>query len=220
MDMNHFPFAVSMANVAGATLAALFVLAAAIAGYRWYKMSIFSVDPRDPAVTLGRVEQAVFATFGAPEITAGQLASLISKGGTILFDVREEAEYGQSHIEGAIRILPDMAAAHFKGQFGPILVDKVAVFYCAVGVRSAIMLNRVRSSIASPPPAALYTLRGGIFRWFSEGRPVAGARGAAAGVHPYDAAWGTLLERTLHAPSGLRANKDAEFLQAALPNDL
>lgn len=199
MDMNHFLFAIPKAKKAGAALAVIFLIAAALAGFRWYKMSIFSIDPANPAVTFSGVEQAVFATFGAPEITAGQLASQISKGGTILFDVREEAEYEQSHIEGAIHISPDMDAERFTAQYGPILKGKAVVFYCAVGVRSAIMLNRVQSSIAGSAPAALYSLRGGIFRWFSEGRAVA-ASGPAASVHPYDAAWGALLERTLHAP--------------------
>ena len=76
------------------------------------------------------------------------------------------------------------------------------VFYCAVGVRSGLMLARVQPVLASKGAQAAYNLRGGIFRWHAAGRSlVADGTGIApTTVHPYDAAWGKLLDRTLASP--------------------
>jgi rhodanese-related sulfurtransferase len=184
-----------------ALAAAAILTISVIAGARWYKMSVFSLDPADPAVTLAEVERAVSATFEAPEITATRLAGEIARGGILLFDVREDAEFDQSHIEGAHHILPSMDAEHFAAEYGPGLRGKKVAFYCAAGVRSAMMLNRVKPAITGFAPEALYNLRGGIFRWFAEGHAVAAANGHANSVHPYDEAWGTLLARTLRSGS-------------------
>ena len=40
-------------------------------------------------------------------------------------------------------------------------------------------------------------LRGGIFRWYKEGRAIVRRGCRADSVHPYDASWGKLLDRPL-----------------------
>jgi hypothetical protein len=52
----------------------------------------------------------------------------------------------------------------------------------------------VRRAMQEAPPKAIFNLRGGIFRWHAEGRPLAFGPGAS-GVHPFSRDWGQLLKR-------------------------
>ncbi len=126
-----------------------------------------------------------------PEITPRELAPRLPE--MVLFDVREAEEFALSRLPGAIRLPPDMPAGAFRAAHGARVGGAQVVFYCAVGWRSGKMLERVQATIASARPAALYNLRGGVFRWRAEGLPLEGD----AEVHHYDAAWGQLLRRTL-----------------------
>lgn len=157
-------------------------------------------NPSDPNTTLADVERAVTRNIPVPEITAAALRSSAGSTGAddlVLFDVREPAEYSQSHIAGAQRIDPSMSAADFLSRFGSAVRGKTVVFYCAVGVRSGYMLERVRSGLEQRGIARAYNLRGGIFRWFASAAPVVNDSGPARNVHPYDEAWGKLLQRTV-----------------------
>ena len=69
--------------------------------------------------------------------------------------------------------------------------EREVVVYCSVGWRSAALAERLRAV----RPGRVRNLRGSIFRWANEGRPLESAAGAAALVHPYDARWGALLDR-------------------------
>ncbi len=130
-------------------------------------------DPRDPATTLASFEQTVSTHSRVPEITVAELRSQVStpaNAGVALFDVREPAEFEQSHLAGAERIDPDMPVEEFTARFGPAVRGKTVVFYCAVGVRSGYALERLRHELQKQGAAAAYNLRGGIFRWFATER--------------------------------------------------
>jgi rhodanese-related sulfurtransferase len=148
-------------------------------------------DPADAATTLDAVERAVTRLIPVPEITPREIAPQLAQ--MRLFDVREPEEFALSRLPGAIRLDPGLPAAAFRAAHGAQVAGARVVFYCAVGWRSGKMLERVQATIASAAPAALYNLRGGLFRWRAEGLPLEGA----AEVHHYDAAWGQLLRRTL-----------------------
>ena len=156
-------------------------------------------DPADPKTTLSAVEAIVSRKISVPEITAPALRSALARPDTMTFDVREPAEYAKSHIAGAIRIDPGLSARALAARFGNDIRGKTVVFYCAVGVRSGYMLERVQSVLADSGAKAGYNLRGGIFRWYASGGPVVSITGPAHSVHPYDEEWGKLLARTLAA---------------------
>ena len=163
-------------------------------------------DPTHPATTLGDVEATVARHLPVPEVTDAELVQRLTKANIILFDVREADEFAQSHIAGARRIDPAMSADEFRRTYGPDLKGRSVVFYCAVGVRSGQMLSRVQAVLDAHQATAGFNLRGGIFRWHASGRPLTAspvsADGAPRSVHPYDARWGQLLERTLQPPVG------------------
>jgi rhodanese-related sulfurtransferase len=168
-----------------------------------FNPGVVGLDPINPSVTLSDIETKVDRRFGVPELTDAALVSTLEKPGAALFDVREADEYEQSHLQGATRIDPAMSAAEFVATYGRELKGRTVVFYCAVGVRSGMMLARVRDKLPATGAVAAYNLRGGIFRWHASGRPLVAQSGPAATVHSYDPAWGQLLDRTLQSRRAL-----------------
>jgi len=148
-------------------------------------------DPTDPRTTLDQIERDITRIIPVAEITPRELASHLAE--YMLFDVREPAEYAVSRLPGAIRLDPTLTLAAFIAAHGARIAGARVVFYCAVGWRSGQMLERVQSMVAQARPAAMYNLRGGMFRWRVEGLPLAGG----TEVHHFDARWGQLLRRTL-----------------------
>ncbi|MFK8053422.1 MAG: rhodanese-like domain-containing protein [Woeseiaceae bacterium] len=112
----------------------------------------------------------------------------------IVFDVREPDEFRVSHLEGAIRIDPDISADAFVEQYGDFLANRTTVFYCSVGRRSSILAERLDHVIESQGAVASYNLVGGIFRWRNDQRPLVNASGVTDAVHPYNRFWGRLIE--------------------------
>lgn len=160
------------------------------------------LDPTNPRVTLSDIERTVSKRFPVPEVSAMELAPQVGGDTAVLFDVRTREEFDQSHIAGAIWVDPDMSAEAFAKTHGEQVRGKKAVFYCAVGVRSGIMAQRVSQSLASFGPTGVLNLTGGAFRWHAQQRPLMSSAGPVRTVHPYDGAWGKLLDRTL-ASEGL-----------------
>lgn len=151
-------------------------------------------DPRDPAVTLADVERAIRALHPVPHLTPEQAEGLIAEGSAALFDVRAAAEFAEGHLPGAVRVDPSLAPARFAAAHGPDCTGRVVLFACSVGLRSARLAEAVAGAIAPYRPLAVANLSGGLFRWVAERR-----RPALPALHPFDAAWETLLGRTLTA---------------------
>jgi rhodanese-related sulfurtransferase len=110
----------------------------------------------------------------------------------ILLDTRSAAEYDMSHLEGALRIDPeteDVASLDLP-EGRPVVV------YCSVGWRSGAIAQRLMAAREAP----VYNLEGGLFQWANEGRPVYRDGERADHVHPYDEAWGQLLNEEVRGP--------------------
>lgn len=97
-----------------------------------------------------------------------EAAELMEETGTVVLDVRTEAEWDRGHLPGAVRIgvdrLPEVIAA---GEF-PARADQPIVVYCTVGSRSA----RAARLLASRGFTDVYDLHGGIRAWSMSGLPV------------------------------------------------
>lgn len=184
---------------AGVVLAVVVFMAAGLAQNKTFRLRA-DLDPANPQLSLTDVESTVSSMYPLPEISTAELAGKIENGEFVVFDVRERAEFDTSHLAGAIRVEPDTDAKVFFMEHGTQLENRSVVFYCAVGVRSGRMLERLVNEIAAYGPAAVYNLRGGIFRWFADGHQVVAANGQADKIHPFDVAWNELLQRTLARP--------------------
>lgn len=105
----------------------------------------------------------------------------------VVLDARTEDEYAVSHLQGAVRIDP------YKPSLRPLRgfpKDTAIVLYSSVGYRGA----RVADFLARQGYTQVFNLDGGQFRWANEGLPVFRQDRPTPDVHPYNSAWGLLLE--------------------------
>lgn len=156
----------------------------------------WTLDPGRQSVTLEDVEQAVIRRYHVPDIVAARLSQDIASGSIVLFDVRTKEEFDAGHLQGAVQVEPAETADAFLAKYGHMIGDRTIVFYCSVGVRSSHLLQRVKPLLASSARDKAFNLRGGAFRWVSEGYPLVAASSPAR-LHPYDENWEKLLARTL-----------------------
>jgi rhodanese-related sulfurtransferase len=156
----------------------------------------------DAQADLAAVEAKVAAEFPTlNHMSPDALAAMVSDGKpVIIFDVREEAEFAVSHLNGAQRIAPNADPAAFAASVAEAAKGKAVIFYCSVGMRSSRLASKAASLLLSQGAASVNNLRGGIFRWSNEGRALekgAAASGKASNsgvtVHPYNASWGRLI---------------------------
>ncbi len=164
---------------------------AAIAVFMSLNMTIMAFAKKD----LASIHADVVRKYaGVEHISTSELVSVMESG-AILFDVREEAEFAVSHIDGAIQISPKMRKKEFLAEYGTLLDGKTVVFYCSVGHRSSKMAKRVLSDLKPLGAVAVYNLEGGVFKWHNEERPLVQDNMPTDYVHPYNKSWGVYVER-------------------------
>lgn len=129
-----------------------------------------------------------------PRVTTDSLAAWLeadSVAQPILLDTRSPDEFAVSHLKGALRVDPD---AQTFLTLDTLDRQTPIVAYCSVGYRSSDVASRLRSAGFTN----VHNLRGSIFLWANEGRPVYRGDKRVDVVHPYNAAWGRLLREDLH----------------------
>ena len=113
----------------------------------------------------------------------------------LLFDIRTAEEYEKSRIATSVRLDPDTGSDAFAARCESLVAGRDLVFYCSVGQRSSELLERVNSVCGKARAKSCRNLRGGIFRWYNEGKPVVDASGLTDDIHGYDPIWGMMVER-------------------------
>lgn len=123
-----------------------------------------------------------------PHITTLQLADLLSNSpeSVILLDAREAEEFAVSHLQGAHHVATRKDDAALLSAAEP---NAIVIVYCSVGYRSAALVEHLHAL----GQTHAVNLKGSIFRWASEGRPVYRDSTRVDQVHPYDETWGVLL---------------------------
>ena len=176
---------------------AALLLAAAIAVAALASGLIVMLRPADTAFTLPAVEADVAKRFQeVAQISTDDLtAKMKTEKPPMLFDVREDAEYRVSHLSGAERVDPGLATADFLARYASSAVGRDVVFYCSVGMRSSGLAAEVQEGLVKAGALSVSNLRGGLFGWHNERRPLVDTSGPTDGVHPYNAKWGTLIDR-------------------------
>lgn len=151
---------------------------------------------REP-FTLESVRAQVVRDYGGVAQLSTQTfaAQLARRTDVLLLDVREKDEFAVSHLAGAERVDPGIWRWSFMNRFGDKVRGKTVVFYCAVGVRSSQLAERVQAELKERGAKAVYNLDGGIFAWHNESRALIDAKGKTEFVHPFDAYWGQLVKR-------------------------
>ena len=145
--------------------------------------------------TWGSVESNITASFpDIPRITTTELATFFDDPTleVTLLDVREAEEFAVSHLLGAVRVSSvEQAAALIAA--APEHTTIIA--YCSVGYRSAALVTGLREHSTR----RVYNLKGSLFRWVNENRPVYRGTDRVDEVHPFNDSWGALLDSHRHA---------------------
>jgi len=148
-------------------------------------------------LTWRAVDRMIAANYpDVPFISTDSLAERLSTPTAprpVLLDARSPEEYAVSHLPGARRVDP---SADAYPALDTLASDTPIVVYCSVGYRSAGVAQALRAQGFT----AVANLKGSIFRWANEGRPVYREGAQVSTVHPYDATWGRLLADSLRAP--------------------
>jgi rhodanese-related sulfurtransferase len=110
----------------------------------------------------------------------------------LLLDARTPAEYEVSYLPGARLVTEDWLEDPQK--LGAIH-DRPIVVYCSVGYRSA----KLAAKLQEKGLQQVFNLEGSIFAWANAGYPVYRGTEPVSQVHPYNAAWGKLLNESLHS---------------------
>lgn len=135
-------------------------------------------------------------------LSTEEAATLLAKGEAVLFDVRQPEEYAVSRLASAIWVDPGTRRADFMKQHHGTVRGKTVVFYCAVGVRSSKLAERVAADLRANGATAVHNISGGIFAWHNERRPLVDDSGATDLVHPFDRHWGRLIDRQDRVSTG------------------
>lgn len=113
---------------------------------------------------------------------------------TIIFDVRQQAEFDVSHLKNAIRIPPNINNKDFMNTFGDQVEGKNVIFYCSVGGRSSFLASRLKPSLLKQGAKNIYNLKGGIFQWRNQQRTLIQNELPTQYIHPFNPLWGLLIE--------------------------
>lgn len=143
--------------------------------------------------SLAAIQTAIENRFETVDHLPADEFTSMNKDNVLIFDTRPQSEYAVSHIENALQLDPNISAAKFAKLYGPQAAGKTLVFYCSVGHRSSDVAERVAGELPAAGP--IYNLRGGLFGWHNEGRPLVDENGRAENVHPYNKKWGQLVTR-------------------------
>lgn len=140
-----------------------------------------------------------------PNLTTNELATLMARGeAPLLLDYRSRAEYEVSHLAGAVWVADLKAARMEIAKVRAVDGQRKVLVYCSVGYRSADLVAQIQNLPDRGYAQELYNLKGSLFMWANEGRPMvkrvgSGPEQAALQVHPYNAGWASLLAPKLRA---------------------
>lgn len=151
-----------------------------------------------PPSSLEEVELDVDRSFpDVGHLTPAALAARLARDDAmiVLLDVREPAEFAVSHLAGAARVDPNASATEIVRLVGTRARGQAVILYCSVGQRSSRLARRAQSALRATGAVEVFNLRGGIFAWRNQARPVIDIAGATPYIHPYNQVWGRLLHR-------------------------
>lgn len=112
----------------------------------------------------------------------------------LIIDVREFDEYRVSHLDGAVHLETAAAISELLAERG-LAKDTEIVVYCSVGYRSAAVATQLQERGFSK----VLNLEHSIFDWANKGYPMSSPAGPTDKVHPFNRAWGVLVDDALHA---------------------
>lgn len=155
-------------------------------------------DEADDAAAFEAKAQWAVQAYDAPVLSQSQLVAMIEadeSGDLLLVDTRSEQEYRVSHLPGAVLWADFRTGRPPSRVLEHAVAGRPVVFYCSIGYRSGLAAERVKQQAGDEQQ--VFNLKGGIFQWANEGRPLEGG----PLVHGYDDEWSQWLRADLRAPT-------------------
>ena len=142
---------------------------------------------------LTAIHEDIVGRYAGVQHIDGDALRKLETDDVVFFDVREQDEYAVSHLRNALRLDPGTAPAAFIDAHGERVRGKTIVFYCSVGHRSSAKALELADTLETAGAAAVFNLKGGIFQWHNDNRPVVRGDTPTRDVHPYNRRWGKLI---------------------------
>ena len=98
------------------------------------------------------------------EVNVDEVAEAIRADSHMLLDVREQDEWNEAHIEGAVHI----PMSELTARVGELSTDKPIYIMCHSGARSLYAVQYLTQAGHADPKS----LSGGIVAWAQSGKPV------------------------------------------------
>jgi sterol desaturase/sphingolipid hydroxylase (fatty acid hydroxylase superfamily)/rhodanese-related sulfurtransferase len=133
------------------------------------------------------------------QMTTGDLARRLEAEQVVpLYDVRTPEEYEASHLPGAFLLEPETLAIEAVRRLKAEHTNRAVVLYCSVGYRAAQMSE----ALSAAGWTNSVVLRGSIFQWALEGRPLESDKPGTPLVHPHSFSYTHLVpaEKRLALP--------------------
>lgn len=133
-----------------------------------------------------------------PQMTTDELRrrlALPAQNRPLVIDVRSRKEFNVSHLPAAVWA-ESPAAIQEVIRESP--AQRPVVLYCSVGIRS----SRAAARLLEAGRTNVFNLKGSIFQWANERRPLEKAGRPVTEVHPYNQRWGRLLDQSHHPKEG------------------
>ena len=148
----------------------------------------------------GHGDQQYRAGQALAEDRLGRIANLLEQGSIIEHVegrvIAERISQNGSHLPNAIRLDPETDPRVFLRDYGRLLEANEVVFYCSTGRRSTALAEQVAQTLdRDGRPNRPVNMKGGIFQWHNESRPLVNANGSTGHIHPYNWYWKRLLRR-------------------------
>ncbi len=174
----------------------------------WFTMTVASGQ----GIGWKLVEAKIHHDFpGVARLQTGELSDWLrdkSRPQPHLLDVRTEAEFAVSHLKDARRVEPGAEARAVS-----LPKDQPIVTYCSVGYRSAAFAEKLKQAGYTQ----VTNLEGSIFRWANENRPLVRDGKPTDKVHPYNALWDALLQKSHRAENAPSPQPDKSSSSADVP---
>lgn len=120
------------------------------------------------------------------EVPVKQVREIKNTGSVYILDTRAEEEFEVSHLEGARRFGFEEKHWNLLEEVGK---EDTILAYCTVGYRSQQVVKELREKGYKNA----YNLKGGIFEWMHQGRPLFRDGQRTKAVHTYNRSWGIWL---------------------------
>ena len=114
----------------------------------------------------------------------------------IIIDVRTGSEFRVSHLSDALHLESAEAVSDVTVERG-LSKDTEIILYCSAGYRSA----SVAADFKERGFTQVLNLEHSLFEWANKGYPMTSVSGSTEKVHPFNKAWGVLVDESLHAYS-------------------